>query len=124
MKSFRKPAALTIAALTLAAAPTTAVAHDGTHPFANCTEAYENGHANIPETDEHYGRHLDRDGDGVGCDQPPADFVPAGSEAEPEGADLAETGGDGITLYLAVGTAVLLVGGGTVYLTARRRDPR
>ncbi|MEU3251506.1 excalibur calcium-binding domain-containing protein [Streptomyces sp. NPDC006997] len=124
MKSFRKPAAMTLAALALAAVPATAVAHDGTHPFPNCSEAYENGYADISETDEHYGKHLDRDGDGVGCDQPPADFVPAASGAGTEGTDLAETGADGVTLYLAVGTAVLLVGGGTVYLTVRRRDPR
>ncbi|MFE6283595.1 LAETG motif-containing sortase-dependent surface protein [Streptomyces sp. NPDC057877] len=125
MKSFRKPMAVAVAGLALAVLPATAVAHDGSHPFSNCTEAYENGHANIPETDEHYGKHLDRDEDGIGCDQPPADFVPAGDDdaAGQEGTDLAETGGDSTTLYLAGGgAAVLLAGGGVLYLTARRRN--
>ncbi|MFC9912181.1 LAETG motif-containing sortase-dependent surface protein [Streptomyces sp. NPDC059862] len=137
MNVFRKPAAVAVAALALAALPATAEAHDGSHPFKNCTEAYENGYAGIPEGDEHYGDHLDRDGDGVGCDQPPADFVPADDEATDSGegassdagaqedTDLAETGGSSATPYLAGGgAAVLLAGGGVLFVARRRRDAR
>src|SRR5688500_15006639 len=92
MNRFRRPAAVAVAALALAALPATAVAHDGNHPFKNCTEAYENGYKNILEGDEHYGDHLDRDKDGIGCDKPPAGFVPAedtntGDEDSGAGAD-------------------------------------
>ncbi|EFE69633.1 excalibur calcium-binding domain-containing protein [Streptomyces viridosporus] len=135
---FRTSAATALAALALAALPATAaVAHDGAHPFKNCTEAYANGYESIAQGDDHYGEHLDRDGDGIGCDQPPADFTPHDNEnigtgtgtgtgtgntgsGKQDGADLAETGGDNTTLYLAAGgAAVLLVGG--VTLAARRR---
>ncbi|MFJ3286836.1 LAETG motif-containing sortase-dependent surface protein [Streptomyces sp. NPDC086669] len=76
MNPFRTPGAL-VAALALAALPATAVAHDGNHPFTNCSEAYASGYSDIPRGDRHYGSHLDRDGDGLGCDSPPAGFVPA-----------------------------------------------
>lgn len=150
MKLLRKPAAVTVAALALAALPAAAAqAHDGAHPFKNCSEAYENGYSNIKEGDEHYGEHLDRDKDGVGCDKPPAGFVPAddkdtgakdtgaedtddaagagsgesgGSEAAgQQGTDLAETGGDDSTPYLAAGGAVVVLAGGGLLLAARRR---
>ncbi|MET9354395.1 excalibur calcium-binding domain-containing protein [Streptomyces sp. NPDC006617] len=145
MKLLRKPAAVTVAALALAALPAAAAqAHDGTHPFKNCSEAYENGYSNIKEGDEHYGEHLDRDKDGVGCDKPPAGFVPAddkdtgakdtdeaagagsgesgGTEAAgQQGTDLAETGGDDSTPYLAAGGAVVVLAGGGLLLAARRR---
>nr|WP_203615965.1 excalibur calcium-binding domain-containing protein [Streptomyces sp. SID13726] len=122
--------------MALAVLPGAASAHDGDHPFANCTEAYAAGYANIPEGDEHYGKHLDRDGDGIGCDRPPADFVAhddesavAGErdksqgEAKAEDRDLAETGGGGdTTVYLAAaGSAVLLTGGALVASSRRRR---
>ncbi|WP_155058382.1 excalibur calcium-binding domain-containing protein [Streptomyces blattellae] len=137
MKSFRRPAAVAVAALALAALPVTAEAHDGSHPFENCTEAYENGYANIQEGDEHYGEHLDRDQDGVGCDSPPADFVPAEDEGT-DGTDgvaedatgqedtgLAATGGDSATPYIAGGgAAVLLAGGGLLVAVRRRREAR
>ncbi|NEB12230.1 excalibur calcium-binding domain-containing protein, partial [Streptomyces coelicoflavus] len=148
MKLLRKPAAVTVAALALAALPAAAAqAHDGTHPFKNCTEAYDAGYSNIQKGDEHYAERLDRDKDGVGCDKPPAGFVPAsdkdtgagdtgaedsddaagtGSGADSgskesggdeaagqQGTDLAETGGDDSTPYIAAGgAAVVLVGGG------------
>ncbi|MFF8091941.1 LAETG motif-containing sortase-dependent surface protein [Streptomyces sp. NPDC016675] len=145
MNLLRKPAAVALAALALAALPTAAQAHEGTHPFKNCTEAYENGYANIAEGDPHYGEHLDRDRDGVGCDKPPADFEPAddektdektdegaGSGAEDgagsgeeaagqQGTDLAETGGDDSTPYLAAGGAVVVLAGGGLLLAVRRR---
>jgi LPXTG-motif cell wall-anchored protein len=137
VKLLRKPGAIAVAALALAALPATAEAH-GSHPFKNCTEAYENGEANIPKGDEHYGSHLDRDGDGVGCDKPPADFVPAEDEVTEdtssdtgqestgqENTDLAETGGNSATPYIAGGgAAVLLAGGGVLFTVRRRRDAR
>ncbi|MFD4346462.1 LAETG motif-containing sortase-dependent surface protein [Streptomyces coelicoflavus] len=151
MKLLRKPAAVTVAALALAALPAAAAqAHDGTHPFKNCTEAYDAGYSNIQKGDEHYGEHLDRDKDGVGCDKPPADFEPAsnkGSGAEDtddaagagsgedsgskesggdeaagqQGTDLAETGGDDSTPYIAAGGAVVVLVGGGLMLAVRRR---
>ncbi|CCK30208.1 putative secreted protein [Streptomyces davaonensis JCM 4913] len=119
-----------LAALALALAPGVAQAHEGDHPFATCSEAYANGYANIAEGDEHYGSHLDRDQDGIGCDQPPADFEPvadgAGAEntaddSTDDSTDLAATGGNGATPYLAGGGAVVLLAGGGVLLAVRRR---
>ncbi|MFE9681554.1 excalibur calcium-binding domain-containing protein [Streptomyces sp. NPDC002701] len=144
VNQIRKPAAAVLAALALAVLPATAEAHDGLHPFQNCTEAYENGYANIAKGDEHYGANLDRDQDGVGCDKPPADFVPVGDQGGDdspdtgtdtgtgtgtgtgkETTDLAETGGSGATPYLAAGgAAVLLAGGGVLFTVRRRRDTR
>ncbi|MGW0757956.1 LAETG motif-containing sortase-dependent surface protein [Streptomyces sp. NPDC002814] len=130
MKSFRKPVAVAVAALALAALPVTAEAHDGNHPFENCSEAYENGYSNIKEGDEHYGEHLDRDQDGVGCDNPPAGFVPAEDEGTEDAAgqddtDLAATGGNSVTPYIAGGgAAVLLAGGGLLVVARRRREVR
>lgn len=37
-------------------------------PFANCTAARAAGAAPVRRGDPGYGRHLDRDGDGVGCE--------------------------------------------------------
>ncbi|KUN28839.1 hypothetical protein AQJ23_07905 [Streptomyces antibioticus] len=129
MKLLRKPGALVVAALALAVLPSAASAHDGDHPFENCTDAYAAGYANIKKGDEHYGTHLDRDGDGIGCDQPPADFVPAddkaagadGADERQAGEDLAETGGTDTTPYLAAGSVVALAAGSGVLLAARRR---
>ncbi|MEU2897726.1 LAETG motif-containing sortase-dependent surface protein [Streptomyces sp. NPDC088106] len=135
---FRTSAAAVLAALALAAVPATAVAHDGNHPFKNCTEAYDNGYSNIAKGDDHYGKHLDRDNDGVGCDQPPAGFTPheetagdTGTEAEDTGAkersgtDLAETGGSDATPYIAAGgAAVVLLGGGVMIAARKRRENR
>ncbi|WP_328938581.1 excalibur calcium-binding domain-containing protein [Streptomyces tauricus] len=146
MNLFRKSASVAVAALAVAAfSATAAEAHDGLHPFKNCTEAYENGYSNIVKGDDHYGEHLDRDKDGIGCDQPPADFVPASDQdtdnqgtdgqnadsqdtdsgQEKKSPDLAETGGSGATPYLAAGgAAVLLAGGGVLFTLRRRRDAR
>ncbi|KUL68653.1 MULTISPECIES: excalibur calcium-binding domain-containing protein [unclassified Streptomyces] len=145
MNPFRTPGAL-VAALALAALPATAVAHDGNHPFTNCSEAYASGYSDIPRGDRHYGSHLDRDGDGLGCDSPPAGFVPAddkkpddkksddtasddtqsgvGAAADDggrDGTDLAETGGSDSTPYIAAGGLVAVLAGGTVMLAVQRR---
>lgn len=139
VKLLRNPAAVAVTALALAALPSAALAHDGSHPFENCTAAYEAGHAGIAKGDKHYGAHLDRDKDGVGCDKPPKDFVPAGDDdADDQAGDpgpddatgqkdtaLAETGGDGTTGYVAGGgTAVLLAGAGVLVALRRRRAER
>ncbi|MDT9698054.1 excalibur calcium-binding domain-containing protein [Streptomyces sp. P17] len=127
MNLFRTSTALALAALSLAVVPGTAQAHEGDHPFANCTEAYDNGYANIAEGDEHYGGHLDRDKDGIGCDQPPADFEPAEDTADDatddttDDTDLAATGGNSTTPYLAGGGAVVLLAGGGLLIAVRRR---
>ena len=131
-------AVVTAATLGMALAPTAALAHSGGHPFKNCTAAYEAGYKNIAKGDPHYGKHLDRDGDGIGCDQPPADFVPvdkrdkgdkgddgAASEKpakqDDEGGKLAETGGSSATPYIAVGGALVVGAGAGVLVVTRRR---
>lgn len=131
MKLLRKPGAIVVAALALAVLPGAASAHNGDHPFGNCTEAYAAGYANIPAGDEHYGSHLDRDGDGIGCDRPPAGFkahddqAVGAADTEKKGTDLAETGGGDTTVYLAAaGSAVLLTGGALIASTRRRRAMR
>ncbi|MFJ9858902.1 LAETG motif-containing sortase-dependent surface protein [Streptomyces albogriseolus] len=138
MIPFRTTAAALFAAAVLAAVPATAVAHDGSHPFENCTEAYDNGYRDIPKGDEHYGEHLDRDDDGVGCDQPPSGFVPrdesdddagagagGATEENADGTDLAETGGSDTTPYIAAGgAAVVLLGGGLMIAARKRRENR
>ncbi|MFF1308262.1 excalibur calcium-binding domain-containing protein [Streptomyces sp. NPDC058307] len=130
MNLLRKPGAVVVAALALAVLPGAASAHDGDHPFENCTEAYAAGHANIPKGDEHYGSHLDRDGDGIACDRPPAGFRAhddkAAADTGTKGTHLAETGGGGdTTVYVAAaGSAVLLTGGALVASARRRRATR
>lgn len=132
----RPPWSLGAVALAFAA-PSVALAQDGAHPFENCTEAYEAGYSNIPEGDEHYGDHLDRDQDGVGCDNPPSDFVPADHDTTSENTapeqstdqqasgqdnpDLAETGGSSATPYYAAGGAVVLLAGAGVLVATRKR---
>jgi hypothetical protein len=37
-------------------------------PYKNCTQARANGATNIPASSDKYGTHLDRDGDGIGCE--------------------------------------------------------
>jgi LPXTG-motif cell wall-anchored protein len=121
-------------ALGLALVPSVAVAHDGDHPFENCSAAYDAGYSNIRQGDEHYGKHLDRDADGVGCDQPPADFVPvkdsaddsgkdedSGKPAKQDGDGLAETGGDDSTPYIAAAGGLVLVAGAGVLVATRSR---
>ena len=44
------------------------VAIAGAAPYENCTEARANGDTNIPSSSDKYGSHLDRDGDGIGCE--------------------------------------------------------
>lgn len=45
-----------------------AVSSSSRREFANCSQARAAGAAPVREGDPDYGRHLDRDGDGVGCE--------------------------------------------------------
>lgn len=45
-----------------------AVGSSSTREFANCSQARAAGAAPVRAGDPGYGRHLDRDGDGVGCE--------------------------------------------------------
>lgn len=56
-------AAAAAAAIAVGAAPAATAA-----PWKNCTEARDNGDVNIPSSSDKYGSHLDRDGDGIGCE--------------------------------------------------------
>lgn len=150
MTLLRLPGAAAGAVLALAVLPAAAQAHDGAHPYANCSQAYAHGDSHIPQDDPHFGPHLDRDGDGVGCDRPPAGFVPrsakgsgqgAGTDtgtgadsgggsardggSAAQGADLAETGaGDGTPWIAAGGMSVLLAGTAVTVFLNRRRGTR
>ena len=44
------------------------VSSDARREFANCAQARAAGAAPVRVGDPGYGRHLDRDGDGVGCE--------------------------------------------------------
>lgn len=144
-------AAVALAATTVLVAPTAAQAHTGNHPFKNCTQAYKNGYANIPKGDEHYGPHLDRDGDGIGCDKPPKDFTPAPTppsptplptttatatptatinppvptttapSEKPNDDNLAETGGNDTTSAIAGIATCALIAGGVLLFIVRRQ---
>nr|WP_245646384.1 excalibur calcium-binding domain-containing protein [Sphingobium abikonense] len=43
-------------------------ASGSSRPFANCAAARAAGAAPVRLGDRGYGRHLDRDGDGIGCE--------------------------------------------------------
>jgi hypothetical protein len=55
--------AVATAGLGIALAPGVSAA-----PYKNCSQARDNGDTNIPSSSDKYGSHLDRDGDGVGCE--------------------------------------------------------
>lgn len=126
-----KIVAVVVAVAAIALTPSAASA-DGAQAFKNCTEAYDHGHANIPEGSPYYADRLDRDRDGIGCDNPPDDFVAvkddtadrAKSNTSRTDQNLAETGGDQTTAWIAVGGAGILAVGGTLTLAARRKKPR
>jgi LPXTG-motif cell wall-anchored protein len=92
--------------------------------FDNCTQAYQAGRSHIPETDPAYGKHLDRDNDGIGCDNPPPGFktqpaVQPGTETGTgTGEQLPVTGP---AAEVGVFGAGMLVLGITAALFARRR---
>ncbi|MFJ9667534.1 excalibur calcium-binding domain-containing protein [Streptomyces sp. NPDC101219] len=145
VNTFRTFSVTAAAALALTVLPaTTAVAHDGDHPFKSCADAYANGYESISQGDDHYGEHLDRDGDGIGCDEPPADFEPhdnefltrdteqataGGGQGEKHEAGtkagLARTGGGAdTTTYIAVGIGAALVAALLALVASKvRRNP-
>ncbi|MET8895921.1 excalibur calcium-binding domain-containing protein [Streptomyces albogriseolus] len=124
-----------LAALTLAALPATASAHDGDHPFKSCSEAYDSGYARISSGDDHYGPALDPDGDGVACDEPPAGFIPRDDTAIDDGnttpvADATQAAtsddagsDDDLSTYVTIGVSAVVLAGGTLLIASRlRRD--
>lgn len=56
--------AATAAAAAVGAAPVASAAG----PYANCTEAHQDGRWDIPEGDSDYWSAGDRDGDGIACE--------------------------------------------------------
>jgi hypothetical protein len=94
--------------------------------FDNCTQAYNAGYANLPQGSPHYAKKLDRDGDGVACDNPPPGFTPntpgatTSSTAAPtgEGGRLPTTGPGEAA---AAGALLLVAGAAAVVVTRLRR---
>jgi hypothetical protein len=95
--------------------------------YANCSEAYGAGQSNMKKgVHPGYRTGLDRDNDGVACDNPPEDFIPkplpsttttTTATADPT---LPVTGsGDGGAL-VGTGTALLLVGCAAVVAVRRK----
>lgn len=96
-------------------------------PFKNCTEAYQAGRSHIPASDPDYGKHLDRDNDGFGCDNPPPGFKPAeGTETGtgtkvPGAVDGAMLPKTGPAAELGIGGAAILLLGLAAVLIRKRR---
>lgn len=96
--------------------------------FANCSAAYEQGYANIPRSSPLYARKLDRDNDGIACEQPPEGFTPhkapqtsTGTKVQSNidnGATLPKTGAGEVGV---VGVLVLIVGVVSVAISRRKR---
>lgn len=154
MKSIsRLLASIGIAGMIALSSTGMATAHDGNHPFTNCyQDAKDAGYSNIPKGDEHYGSHLDRDGDGYGCDKQgtldndgkaktgyfasypedtPVELPDRLPEETPvdrdsERPELAETGvgpGEHPVRWLAASGFALALGAGTMF-TVRRNNSR
>jgi LPXTG-motif cell wall-anchored protein len=98
--------------------------------FANCTEAYAHGYANIQKGSAQYAVKLDSDRDGVACENPPAGFKAApapartkesstGTKAQSVGnPHLPQTGPGEVT---AVGAVLVLLGVVATMAFRRRR---
>lgn len=71
---FVRPLAASAVLVTAVATGSPAQAAQG--HFSSCAQAYEAGYANIPAGHPYYSPNLDRDKDGIACDNPPKDFVP------------------------------------------------
>lgn len=146
-------AGLTLAAVTgfgiLTATPALAM-HPPTAtlpPYANCDEALADGRTNIPSSDPRFNPGLDRDGDGIGCEeeQPPIPsptptpspttvpptMVPTtpGTPGGQVGQIPAGGANTGITQepeesnagFLALGSGLVLAAAGGAYVVRRRR---
>lgn len=93
--------------------------------FDNCSDAYNAGYANMKNGQPGYSAKLDRDHDGVACENPPPGFQPAtqtgihtGTQV-PRGDQLAKTGP--ATALTAGGSSLLLLGAAIMVLIRRRR---
>lgn len=86
--------------------------------FSTCTEAYAAGYANIPKSSPNYAAKLDRDHDGIACDQPPAGFTPHTQAGTATSERLPQTGPGEVG---AAGALVLVVGVAAVAVMRRRR---
>jgi LPXTG-motif cell wall-anchored protein len=96
--------------------------------YPNCDAAYAAGYSNIPKSSPNYSAKLDRDKDGIACDNPPAGFV-ARKETETSTGTKVENGaGTGDRLpqtgpgeVTAIGAIVLAMGAVVVMAFRRRR---
>jgi hypothetical protein len=61
-------AALAAIAACLGIGLTAAPAAQAGPPYANCTQAHQDGRYNIPRGDPAYQQKLDRDNDGIACE--------------------------------------------------------
>ncbi len=93
--------------------------------FANCDQAYAAGQSNIPKSSPNYSAKLDRDRDGIACDNPPPGFKPAGNTSTgtavtpPGGADqLPKTGP---AMEVGIVGALLVAAGALAVVRSRRR---
>lgn len=100
--------------------------------FANCTEAYAAGYANMKKgVSKEYANHLDGHGkgepDGIACENPPANFVPHHAASQTQSGGTVQHAGTAVqtdnrlpqtgpgevgilgTLALALGVGVVLV---------------
>lgn len=93
--------------------------------YANCTQAAAAGAFNIPVGDPGYGTHLDRDNDGIGCEQGDGAVAQSQTGAQiaqkpvggaPTGAAQATDNGIG---FLALGGLVAAAATGTVIVRRR-----
>jgi hypothetical protein len=88
--------------------------------YANCSEAEADGVTNIPSTDAAYTTGLDRDGDGIACEDNGSDtavLIDGGFEQS-----AAATASTPVALFTGMG--VLLIAGMTLMFISKNRASR